>query len=564
MSVVISVSGYCKAVIPVLLLSLVTVPVFAAPATAESKIEVKQKPALPSIKTLPAATLKPATIKKSVPLKNLREIPLKPAVRPDRFVPVPQRPAPTGRQTPPVSDTPRPNPTSDSPPVREEVPRTAGEPAYEPAPAYDQGYDQGYDYGGGNDSPGSYSPDYGDDYYQQPQYEEPSPQPFRGVEGSLLEQQQFEFKPLDELSSTTQQKTQDEQLYEPGQVLVATISMDEARQLQQAVASARYRPKSRTSLPQLGFVLTIFRLPADVPVMDAVAQLKEAFPGFLVSANTRYTPYSSDVNKKNYAKSLVYWEGLNTQCAKNFKIGLLDGEIDKGNPQLTQANIQASSVLPAGISKKKSDHATAIANLLVGREQGLLPDAELVAVNVFRNNDGKPDTTTAWILKAINSLLEKNVTLINMSFGGSRDAVLEYVVKTLYEKQVFITAAAGNNGPNGQPVYPAAYPEVIAVTAVDARRKIYRKANRGGYIDIAAPGVDVWSASLAKGQYYSGTSYAVPFVTATLSVLRSQYPAESTEQIKSRLKKLVSDAGKAGKDPTFGWGVLNIKDICSN
>ena len=86
-------------------------------------------------------------------------------------------------------------------------------------------------------------------------------------------------------------------------------------------------------------------------------------------------------------------------------------------------------------------------------------------------------------------------------------------------------AAAGNNGPGAEPSYPAAYPGVIAVTAVDQNLNVYRRATQGAYVDLAAPGVNIWTASLkGSGALKTGTSDAVPFVSAATSLLLASNP----------------------------------------
>jgi subtilisin family serine protease len=90
---------------------------------------------------------------------------------------------------------------------------------------------------------------------------------------------------------------------------------------------------------------------------------------------------------------------------------------------------------------------------------------------------------------------------------------------------VVFVAAAGNGGPAAPPGYPAAYREVIAVTAVDDRKRTYDYANRGRYIDVAAPGVRIWTALPDnKEGMLNGTSFAAPFVTAIAAATYNSTP----------------------------------------
>jgi subtilisin family serine protease len=82
-----------------------------------------------------------------------------------------------------------------------------------------------------------------------------------------------------------------------------------------------------------------------------------------------------------------------------------------------------------------------------------------------------------------------------MSFTGARDALLDGALKVAYDKGVILIAAVGNAGPGAQPLFPAADPDVIAVTATDANNKLFPDANRGRHIAIAAPGVEIGSCA---------------------------------------------------------------------
>lgn len=126
-------------------------------------------------------------------------------------------------------------------------------------------------------------------------------------------------------------------------------------------------------------------------------------------------------------------------------------------------------------------------------------------------------------------------------------------------------AAAGNKGPQAEPVYPAAYEEVIAVTATDKQKRPYRRAGRGEHIDLAAHGVEVWTAASIQGaRPRTGTSFAAPFVTSAIALMKAANPELTSDGIRDALTGSAEDIGEPGKDPIFGWGILNARAICGN
>ena len=212
-------------------------------------------------------------------------------------------------------------------------------------------------------------------------------------------------------------------------------------------------------------------------------------------------------------------------------------------------------------------HGTAIAALLIGRMEsrvpGLLPMAELIAVDAFHQG-GSGDQADAFSLaNAIDQLLSEGVIVINLSFSGPENAVLRQITEAAAAQSVVLVAAAGNGGPGAAPAYPAAWPHVIAVTAVDSRGRIYRQANQGPYVSLAAPGVGVWTAaSISGGRLKSGTSYAAPFVTASVAVQRMRHPAQAVAQTVNDLFSCAQDLGEAGFDPVYGHGLLSAPGYC--
>jgi subtilisin family serine protease len=126
-----------------------------------------------------------------------------------------------------------------------------------------------------------------------------------------------------------------------------------------------------------------------------------------------------------------------------------------------------------------------------------------------------------------------------------------------------LVAAAGNAGPQAPPAYPAALPSVIAVTAVDKDEAIMPQANRGDYIAFAAPGVRIWTpGGDGLGVYRTGTSFAAPFVAAAVVAERMAGVPADADALRRRLAARSIDLGAPGKDPVFGYGLIQATGSC--
>jgi subtilisin family serine protease len=187
-----------------------------------------------------------------------------------------------------------------------------------------------------------------------------------------------------------------------------------------------------------------------------------------------------------------------------------------------------------------------------------------MAVDAFYRDGGTADRTDVTsLVTAIEALAERSVRVINMSLSGSANEVLQKAMAVARAKGIVIVAAAGNNGAGAEPSYPAVYPGVVAVTAVDHVLNVYRRATRGPYVDLAAPGVNVWTASAqGTGSLKTGTSYAGPFVSAAAGVPLALRPDLDTKSVQARLEEATLDLGQPGQDPTFGFGLIQMAGLC--
>src|SRR5262249_47529423 len=140
---------------------------------------------------------------------------------------------------------------------------------------------------------------------------------------------------------------------------------------------------------------------------------------------------------------------------------------------------------------------------------GAAPAARLLAVHAFSPTPATAASTTFYILQGINWSVPGSVRLIHINFSGPRDPSLGRALKAAYDNGIVLIAAAGNAGPKSPPLFPGAIPFVIAVTATDVDDKLFTGANRGKYISVAAPGVDILVPA-PEGEYQmtTGTSVA--------------------------------------------------------
>jgi len=269
------------------------------------------------------------------------------------------------------------------------------------------------------------------------------------------------------------------------------------------------------------------------------------------------------------AVSLVGWTmSPSQQCGPVPTIGLIDTGIDRDHEALQGQSIDVLPMRQSRGAPSQRDHGTAVAALLVGRSDsnapGLLPQANLVAVDAFYRDGGTADRTdVTTLVAALEALAERSVRIVNLSLSGPPNEVLKRAIASAQEKGMLIVAAAGNNGPGAAPSYPAAYPGVIAVTAVDHNLAIYSRATQGEYIDLAAPGVNLWVAAPGGGgTARSGTSYAVPFISAAAAILRASDALPDAASVQTTLEGKTLDLGKPGRDRTFGFGLLQAANLC--
>jgi subtilisin family serine protease len=214
------------------------------------------------------------------------------------------------------------------------------------------------------------------------------------------------------------------------------------------------------------------------------------------------------------------------ELARGYKVlvAVIDSGVDVAHPDL--AGDIAGTFDALGTGLKAHAHGTAIAGAIAahGRLMGAAPAAQILAVRAF-SGDGADDGTTFAIMSGLNWAVSHGARVVNMSFAGPQDPGIARTLAAAHEKGVLLVAAAGNKGAKSPPLYPAADPNVIAVTATDASDQLPAFANRGRYIAVAAPGVDLMLlAPNGTLQFSSGTSFSAAYVTGTAALMLERRP----------------------------------------
>ncbi|ESY11222.1 S8 family serine peptidase [Mesorhizobium sp. C386A] len=338
----------------------------------------------------------------------------------------------------------------------------------------------------------------------------------------------------------------------PDEVLV-TVDGD-AGAVQQIAASFGLEVRSQRQSRLLGTTLVRFGIPDGRPVGAVLAQLAADGRTLRREPNHIYSLQQA-AGIVNYAFERIQLD--NKQASgENVRIAVIDTGIDDTNPALSGVIADQFDAMP-NVPVEKRDHGTSVDGLIagVGALEGMAPGARIYHARAFE--DGK--STMDVILSALDWAADQNVSIINMSFVGPKNDLLGTACRNARGLGIILVAAAGNNGPKAPYGYPAAYDGVIAVTATDAKDGLMQQANRGAYVFISAPGVEMVAPSGAGSDVVTGTSFAAAIVSGAIANLIHASPERSADDIEKALAVTARDLGPKGRDNDFGYGLLDTK-----
>ncbi|KQW52299.1 hypothetical protein ASD88_00375 [Pelomonas sp. Root662] len=299
------------------------------------------------------------------------------------------------------------------------------------------------------------------------------------------------------------------------------------------------------SWPELGLRHVVLRVPPGLDTAEALERLRAAQPDVQADFNHLYARSGGVASD---ASGTVRQTGP-------VRVGLVDGGVDRRHTALRRAGGGSF-----GCSDKPapSEHGTAVASLLVGRDRGFagaLDRAELFAADVYCD---QPDGGSAEaVVRALAWMARERVAVVNVSLVGPPNRLLAQGVAALVKRGHLLVAAVGNDGPAAPPLFPAAYAGVVGVTGVNASRRVLPEAAQGQQVLLTAPGADLAVARTGGGYGIArGTSFAAPLVAGLLAAELRQPDPVAAAAVLERLAASAVDLGAPGRDPVFGRGLV--------
>lgn len=260
------------------------------------------------------------------------------------------------------------------------------------------------------------------------------------------------------------------------------------------------------------------------------------------------------------------WLGItgdNSTWGTGVKLAIIDTGISP-HPALPDNIIRYNLVTGEDPNATWNGHGTAVASLIAGTTgvtPGVAPGTQLIDIRVADSNG---NSSSFQLAEGIVTAVDAGAHIINISMGSNGDSLLvRDAVAYASSRGVVIVASSGNEG-RSQPAYPAGYPDVIAVGAVDRNGTLVNFSNTGKALDITAPGLSVFSA-WTDDRYieFTGTSASAPFVAAAVAVGMSQFrlPATSSSRL---VTSHANEAGSPGADSSYGSGLLDVGRIINS
>ncbi|WP_341712172.1 S8 family serine peptidase [Erythrobacter sp.] len=283
----------------------------------------------------------------------------------------------------------------------------------------------------------------------------------------------------------------------------------------------------------LDFIVTRLGVPEGMSLAEAERELTRLMPEALVAADNLH--FQSGATRSTV---LPVASAATGGFGPSVPVGMIDGAPGRAVPVVASKGFARGAPYP-------SNHGSAVASLLASAGATAIRVADVYGTDKAGGN-------ALAIAKGLGWLVTEGSRVVTISLVGPQNPVLARAIEAAQRKGVVVVAAVGNAGPAAPPAYPASYQGVVAVTAVDGRRRALLEAGRALHLDYAAPGANIRALD-AKGkrQRLRGTSFAAPLVAARVALALGD-----NRNWRAALDGEALDLGRKGTDPVYGRGLV--------
>ena len=320
-----------------------------------------------------------------------------------------------------------------------------------------------------------------------------------------------------------------------------------------ALLAAGFSPLRDDALDGLGDALLVMKAPAGLDLARAVERARALDPAGAYDFHHVYSASGSvgAPDAKGGASAAAEPAPPRVATAGALKVGLIDSGVDGEHPAFRHADIQRHG---CGDGVHPAAHGTAVASLMVGADEhfnSALPHAVLYAGDAYC--DEATGGSVEAIARELAWMARMHVAVVNVSLVGPPNQVLQRLVERAVAQGILIVAAVGNDGPAAPPLYPAAWPGVVGVGAVDGRLRLLPEDARGPQVMFVAPGADMAAAANGTRAFVPvrGTSFAAPFVAGLLA---AGYQSATPEGARAAIARLAGTARDLPQAPRDGVG----------
>lgn len=308
------------------------------------------------------------------------------------------------------------------------------------------------------------------------------------------------------------------------------------------------------------FPYAVIEIPEDrIEVLTENSAVSECFPDGEVHALEQSLPWGVDRIDAEQVHSNYGITGFGV------KVAVVDTGIDTGHPDL---KIYGGKSFITSSYNDDNGHGTHVAGTIAALDNGegvigVAPDAWLYSLKVL---DSSGSGLWSNVAAAIEWCIDNQMDIISMSLGGtSGDSLIKAAVAEAYLAGILLVAAAGNSGNSDgsgdNVLYPAKYPEVIAVAATDQKDGRAPFSSTGPDVELAAPGMSIPSTYLGSTyKTLNGTSMAAPHVSGLAALIKCANRSMTPEEIRTKMTETALDLDTPGRDPFFGFGLVKAPD----